>query len=454
MKDTNMKKAIILILLSILCHNNEAFSQRPSWVELRPVDSSYYIGIVQVNKNSSDYMKIARQEALQEISNEISTIIISNIDHSISEIGESIRELFSSNVIAYSSNQLEGYELFQKWEDSTECWVYYRLSKSTFEALREEKLKGIKMGCIENLNKASQNADNGNIEQALYFAFSALKSIEDYYFDNLRYLIDGNQAYLSIEAIQMVNELFSKIEIEGLAEPIIYKHTFPINRSLCFKILYKNAQQQLNLTNLPFHISFSKGDGQILADKKSQSDSICASIVQIFSVQPYQTIEAKLNTAYYDSAFSFNDDMKKIIGCLNVPSSEVSIQVLSPVFSVISSEINFADTLMQPAISPGIIEQLVAKHFTTSYQSDSEIDLEIVVNGRTIKGSEFNGITTAIAEGDIEITNIKTDTQIFYKSYSRVSGGHLIEKDAGLNALQNLRDLMLEDLNSFLEINN
>jgi len=296
-----MKKTILLIFTLLFCFAFEALCQKPAWVETRPVDSSYYIGIVQVKKSNTDFMKIARQEALQEISNEISTIIISNIQHSISEIDKSVSELFSSHVQSYSSNQLEGYELFQKWEDGDECWVYYRLSKIKHEEIREEKLRSIKTASIENLKIATKNEAIGNIEQALYFAFSALKTIEEYYFDNLKCQLGGELVYLNIETLKLINEIFSKIEIRNQTERLTLKHSFPINTQLRFKTLYNNTLGQTNLSNLPFKVSFTNGDGFISSDEKSESDSICATLVQINSVQPNQTIEVKFNTAYQKS---------------------------------------------------------------------------------------------------------------------------------------------------------
>ncbi|NBX80061.1 MAG: hypothetical protein EBQ94_06730 [Flavobacteriales bacterium] len=69
----NMKN-IFLLLFLILC-SNSAFSQKkkkPDWVQNYPTLENDYIGIASAKKSTANYKELAKQNALNMLSNSIS----------------------------------------------------------------------------------------------------------------------------------------------------------------------------------------------------------------------------------------------------------------------------------------------------------------------------------------------------------------------------------------------
>ena len=100
----------------------------PNWISSRPISSAFYIGIAKASKQTSDYQAIAKQNALADLSSEISvTLSSASIFHQIDK-GETYREEYQALIQVESQKQLEGYTLVDSWESESEYWMYYQLS--------------------------------------------------------------------------------------------------------------------------------------------------------------------------------------------------------------------------------------------------------------------------------------------------------------------------------------
>ena len=66
----------IVTFLSII---SLAFCEAPSWVAKRPVDKNYFFGIGTASKSSSNYIQSAKNNALSDLSSEISINISSEL---------------------------------------------------------------------------------------------------------------------------------------------------------------------------------------------------------------------------------------------------------------------------------------------------------------------------------------------------------------------------------------
>ena len=127
----------ILILFSTLSF---FLSEEANWVLKRPINQAYFIGIGMVNKsNSTNHIQSAKNNALNDLSSEISVNISSEIvDIMIEQSGMSEEES-RSEIHASTKADLEEYELVDTWENDYEYWVYYRLSKAKYQANIELK---------------------------------------------------------------------------------------------------------------------------------------------------------------------------------------------------------------------------------------------------------------------------------------------------------------------------
>ena len=111
----------------------------PNWISSRPISNEFYIGIAKSSKANADYQSIAKQNALLDLSSEISVKLSSeSIFHQVDK-GDSYREDYQSLIHIESQKNLEAYTLLASWENEKEYWLYYQLSKSEWNQLRIER---------------------------------------------------------------------------------------------------------------------------------------------------------------------------------------------------------------------------------------------------------------------------------------------------------------------------
>ena len=128
------KQFILFLLLSLI------FSSQPDWVKKRPINNSYFIGIGISSINlSRNYIQSAKNDALSDLSSEISVTISSELIDILTEKSGLSQEEVVSEIRSSTKADLEGFELVDTWEDEYEYWVYYRLSKAKYQANIELK---------------------------------------------------------------------------------------------------------------------------------------------------------------------------------------------------------------------------------------------------------------------------------------------------------------------------
>ena len=110
-----MKRIILLSCLAVLfaCTGSKEVSSPepvyPNWVSNRPFSSDFYIGIAKALKSNPDYQALAKQNALADLSSEISVKLSSeSIFHQIDK-GDTYREEYQALIQVESNKKLEGY---------------------------------------------------------------------------------------------------------------------------------------------------------------------------------------------------------------------------------------------------------------------------------------------------------------------------------------------------------
>lgn len=117
----------------------------------------------------------------------------------------------------------------------------------------------------------------------------------------------------------------------------------------------------------------------------------------------------------------------------------------------VSEQISGTDISVK-VIEPAVIALLNGLSYNTDVSGNlKDYDFKISINASTEKGTVVNGITTAFANGYLEIFKMPANKKVFSQNYDRVSGGHLREERAGESALNNLKDLMITDLSIFFK---
>ena len=152
----------------------------PNWISSRPISSLSYIGIAKAPKRSSDYQAIAKQNALADLSSEISvTLSSASIFHQIDK-GETYREEYQALIQVESQKQLEGYTLVDSWESESEYWMYYQLFKADWDRITAERKQKAIAQCYRFYKLALSNLEEGNVVASVTHAIKALDAVKIY----------------------------------------------------------------------------------------------------------------------------------------------------------------------------------------------------------------------------------------------------------------------------------
>jgi hypothetical protein len=129
---------------------------KPAWVESLPYNSSYYQGVGMVKKIgfAQNYKSEAQKNALSMMAGQVNANISStSILHQV-EDRSGVSEILINSIRSQSEEMLEGYELMGSWEDEVNYYEYYRLSKSKFAQVKEQRKQ-------DALKKAVAHYDDG-----------------------------------------------------------------------------------------------------------------------------------------------------------------------------------------------------------------------------------------------------------------------------------------------------
>jgi hypothetical protein len=188
--------------------------RKPDWVKERPVSSSYYIGIGMSFKeyNPKDYQQKAMESALQDLASQIKISIQSVNIREIVEKNQQISEKYTSYLKTALAADLEGYELVDTWENDKEYWVYYRLHKAKYEAIRRAKIEKAKALALDYLTRADQFEKEHRLAEAIQFYYKGLEAIEKYASEPLTADYQGKEIYLMNELISRLQNSTSSIK--------------------------------------------------------------------------------------------------------------------------------------------------------------------------------------------------------------------------------------------------
>ena len=170
----------------------------------------YYTGVSSSKKKGfmpSDYQANAQQKALGDLASSISVNIESTSVLSIIEMDYNINENFSSEITASTNQQLEGYELVDTWEDDDYYWVYYKLSKSKYQA---QKIAQKEQAVLDAKNKYYQARELLGRQlhyNALQFYVEALTALKPYLGESTLTIIDGEEKDLGNEILVQLRSL-------------------------------------------------------------------------------------------------------------------------------------------------------------------------------------------------------------------------------------------------------
>jgi hypothetical protein len=434
-----VKRIIAIIPLAILligCGGSKkvekTYPPAPAWTINRPISSSYYVGIGSANKTAdmNQTQQNAKQNALADMASDISVSISTNSLLSTFENNLNFTEDFSKTIKAQAEQDLEGYETAGNYEDQNSYWVYFRLSKTDYQRIKEERKSKAVIKALDLFDKGIAAENTGDIRLALLNFIKALEPIKPYFADPLQTQYQGKEIYLGNEISREISKVLSSINIVASNKQIKVKQgqLLPVGM-LEFKVTGLNGQP---LNGFTLSATYTE---KPLRNSKVQTDNnglASFTVDAIRSSKNTETLNTALNLENIASEATADYTIRKLFTRFRAPEATITISVIKPIFCIRSNESNL-DTKLNPApISESLKRKILEGGYTTT-DKEAEADYVVDILASTKSKGEAGNYKQTSLNSTISVED-KSGSAIYTKQIDNIIGAHFDYQQAGMEA--------------------
>lgn len=410
----------------------EHTSPQPSWIKSRPVTPGYYTGIGWARKNSNihQYQQAAKQNALSDLASEISVNISSNSVLHAFESNLGFREDFSSTIQARTQEELEGFELSDTWEDQDNYWVYYSLSASRYNEIKESRKNDAATLAAGHLGNALESREQGDIRMSLVYFINSMTAIKDYLNDPLPYELDGKTVQLGNEIFSEMSYTISQLEISPFKREIEVKTGQEVlPSSLKFKITYHSG---IAAPDFPLLANYSGRPIRNNRIRTGRDGTAGFGIERVRSSGNAETLTVKADMESIISEATTDPVIRRLVGRFSVPESGMRINIIKPVIAL-----DIKEELMGVELSGGTIGDSFKKNavdagYILDNNSDKP-DYVVRITAGTYSAGDSGSYKNVILEGSIFV-EAQNGNMIYHRELDGFKGSHFDFDRAGEEA--------------------
>ncbi len=289
---------------------------KPYWLKERPVDNLYYHGIGIVPKVGAPmlYEDKAKERSLADISSQISSTIKSEAILYQVEDKNGVRDFLQNRIKSVSESFLEGYEYVDKWEDLSNTYVYYRLSKQVYNELKAKRKADALEVAKEKYLAAIELKINGDIVPSLENFAASIDVLSGYMNELTVVNIDGKQVDLVSVSSVMITQILEDISVRR------NKNRFVSDCNDCIRIYYGKG---MPVKNLPAKLEYT--GGYLVNDRLKSDDKGFLSIPFLDKSGEPQKLLVKIDLVSLGRLVTKNLYVRKIIE--NQKAAEIIVEV-------------------------------------------------------------------------------------------------------------------------------
>ena len=452
-----MNKLYLLLfsLLIISCQSTKKTTELdagiPNWVKEYPVSESHYIGIGIADRSThpQDYIQVAQQNALQNLSSQIKVSISSQSVFLQMDRDYGYEEDYKSNIEVKANEILEGYELAGTFTQQNEYWVYYRLSKQLYQETRTARIQEAIEESKYFLNKAVMYYTP--LKDKYIYYVKALDVLEPYLSEPLKTEFDRETVFLGSEIIARFRSYIDDYKIFCLSKKINAMIGNSIDR-----IKLAVQYEENRLANIPLVTSSVFLELKDISQSTDTNGIFITSVPKIKSTEKLQTIEIGINFQDWLNEASNSDFIKKLFKGIKTHQINVPVYVYTPTVHVQTEEKHFGKDENGSDLRFAVESALSELSFTpVANKNDAQIFLNVKADTR--KGLEKQGQKMFTAFLDMSIQAKDLDNRvIFSKTVNKIKGIQLdfvqAENESYQQAIKEIKKTIIpEFVNSFVK---
>ena len=398
----------------------DAEASKPSWLKDQPYRDGYYTGIGHsIKDGTNNYIQSAKKSALDDLVSQIKVNVASTSILSFFETDKKIREDYEQIIKTTAADELEEFELVDAWEDAGNYWVYYQLSISRYQQIKEEQKRNATLLAKDYYSKGIEAEKAGQRLQAISFYFQAFRSIEKYLGEAIRTTIGDREVLLVNEIYASIQNILQKISVQVTPRDIL------VNRRLAQSQIDVIAKASFNdgtpAAALPLMAYFEKGSGDIFPEYTTNDRGEAKVLItRISSVESEQRLGVRVNIDAL-SGTSSSPVYSLIARTLNVPGAKVLLKVQRPLVFLTSEERSLGSAKSNEQISNKLKNLLVNNGFEFTSNKNAA-DLWFDIRADSEKGSVSGSIYITYLTGVIKVMAIREGKEIYATTLDRVKG--------------------------------
>ncbi len=397
---------------------NDALKNAPEWVKQTPNNPAFYHGVGMVFKaGQQDYRERARQVALSEIAGSISVTISSSSVLNQFEFDRTYSEYFRDNIRTSTQQQLEGFELVENWENDQQYWVYYRLSRSKWAQIRQERIDKALGLSNSKFDQAKSFSAEGKHTDALRFYIRSVEDIRDFLGEDLRITMDNSERSYSTTLTAAVISELQNLKIMFPEEKLTLKpgSTFG-NTSLEATLSDENRRP---VAGIPVITRLSWLPGNNLEAITDARGKFSISIGKIDSRKRSEQITSIINLDKLVRDNTSDMTVRKLFEGMKVSSFVLPVELIPPIFSIFLNEKNLGKSIVNSGLGEEIGRLLRQDGFEVTSGSNS--DYSIVIESDTRESSERNGRFSVTFSATVMVKDRDNKT-LYNKSINDITG--------------------------------
>jgi hypothetical protein len=320
---------IVSLLVGLsACGGTQKWADPPDWVLQRPTLSGYYIGVSSASKMQfgADADATAKKQALADMAGQIRVVIESTSILHTTQFQGVAGQNFSERISSASAEDLEEYELIGTYEGATDHWAYYRLSKATYERIRNQR----KMATLEVAGGHWMSAENARNEArvaaALDFYIRGLETLEDYWGELNEWSTPGGSVALDRACLDGISQVLADLSLQPGTSTLRLSFSDRYQGTLACKALFAGA----TAAQIPVWSRYNRGTIPKTASLSTNSEGLCT--FDIGQFEPgIKNAEMRLEIRMDDLSPRLKDSpVQRLIQGLPTPTVTVPITLETP----------------------------------------------------------------------------------------------------------------------------
>ena len=383
----------------------------PLWTKTRPNSAFKYVGIGFCEKSKGQgYRMEAKKNALFDLASEIKVDISSNSVLYSVQNNNQYNESFNSLIKLSNSDNLEGYQLVDSYEDQDQYWVYYQLDKEDYAKIKAQKKQRILDQSAQLLGQAKNEEKSGILTPSLTKRLQAFALIVPYLNEEIK-LNTGLSGGCSgpSDITSLIQNQLQDLVIES-KEPVLK----PLQPTYLPVSLEVRSKKGASWAQLPFLV-------------KPESEHVAVEVSEAVNSQNKINIKfTEIGNDVNTSQILLEPDLKTLLKndssaqmCLKVLQRFIPLQPLSVSFRVepvrlfIKSETyNLGRSWNTSDLQNAVLNKLQGTECTW-VNSESESDLVIQVTAQT---QEANDNDWLLNQYNLQLVNLLLKVKVLRKS--------------------------------------